>query len=51
MLKFKVGNDLVEQWPSGQGAGLGGSKVNFSFHPSKVGKMSTRTFWDLSGKK
>ena len=30
---------------------LGGSKVNSAFHPSKVGKMSTRNFWELSGKK
>ena len=22
-----------------------------AFHPSKVGKMSTRNFWELSGKK
>ena len=30
---------------------LGGSKVNSAFHPSEVGKMSTRNFWELSGKK
>ena len=30
---------------------LGGSKVNSAFHPSEVDKMSTRNFWELSGKK
>ena len=30
---------------------LGGSKVDSAFHPSEVGKMSTRNFWELSGKK
>ena len=30
---------------------LGGSKVDLAFHPSKVDKMSTRNFWELSGKK
>ena len=30
---------------------LGGSKVDSAFHPSEVHKMSTRTFWELSGKK
>ena len=30
---------------------LGGSKVDSAFHPSKVDKMSTRSFWELSGKK
>ena len=29
----------------------GGSKVDLAFHPSKVDKMSTRNFWELSGKK
>ena len=29
---------------------LGGSKVDSAFHPSEVGKMSTRNFWELSGK-
>ena len=28
-----------------------GSKVDSAFHPSEVGKMSTRNFWELSGKK
>ena len=28
----------------------GGSKVDSAFHPSEVGKMSTRNFWELSGK-
>ena len=52
----------MEQWPSGQGTGfpiqgvpcpkpLGGSKVDSAFHPSEVGKMSTRNFWELSGQK
>ena len=27
------------------------SKVDSAFHPSEVGKMSTRNFWELSGKK
>ena len=26
-------------------------KVNSAFHPSEVDKMSTRNFWELSGKK
>ena len=30
---------------------LGGSKVNLEFHPSEVDRMSTRSFWELSGKK
>ena len=30
---------------------LGGSMVDSAFHPSKVNKMSTRDFWELSGKK
>ena len=30
---------------------LGGSKVDSTFHPSKVNKMSTRNIWKLSGKK
>ena len=30
---------------------LGGSKVDSAFHPSEVDKMSTRNFWELSGKK
>ena len=29
---------------------LDGSKVDLAFHPSKVTKMSTRNFWELSGK-
>ena len=28
-----------------------GSKVDSAFHPSEVDKMSTRNFWELSGKK
>ena len=30
---------------------LDGSKVDSAFHPSEVGKMSTKHFWELSGKK
>ena len=30
---------------------LGGSKVDSAFHPSEVDKMSTKSFWELSGKK
>ena len=30
---------------------LGGSKVDSAFHSSKVDKMGTRNFWELSGKK
>ena len=30
---------------------LGGSKVDSAFHPSEVNKMSTRNFWEISGKK
>ena len=30
---------------------LGGSKVDSAFHPSEVDKMSTRNFYELSGKK
>ena len=29
---------------------LGGSKVDSAFHPSEIGKMSTRNFWELTGK-
>ena len=29
----------------------GDSKVYSAFHPPEVGKMSTRNFWELSGKK
>ena len=30
---------------------LGGSKVDSAFHPAEVDKMSTRSFWELNGKK
>ena len=30
---------------------LGGSKVDSAFHPSEVDEISTRNFWELSGKK
>ena len=30
---------------------LGGFKVDSAFHPSEVGKISTRNFWELCGKK
>ena len=30
---------------------LGCSKVNSAFHPSEVDKISTKNFWELSGKK
>ena len=30
---------------------LSGSKVDSAFHLSEVDKMSTRNFWELSGKK
>ena len=30
---------------------LGGSKVDSAFHLSEVNQMSTRNFWELSGKK
>ena len=30
---------------------LGGTKVDSAFHPSKVYKMSSRNFWELSGEK
>ena len=30
---------------------LGGSKIDSTFHPSKVDKMSTKNFWELSGEK
>ena len=30
---------------------LGGSKVDSVFHPSEVDQMSSRNFWELSGKK
>ena len=30
---------------------LGGSRVDSAFHPLEVDKMSTRNFWELSGKK
>ena len=30
---------------------LGGSKVDSAFHPSEIDKMSTRNFWELSGRK
>ena len=30
---------------------LGGSRVDSAFHPPEVDKMSTRNFWELSGKK
>ena len=29
----------------------GGSKVDSAFHPPEVDRMSTRNFWELSGKK
>ena len=30
---------------------LGGSKVDAAVHPSEIDKMSTKDFWELSGKK
>ena len=30
---------------------LNGSKVDSAFYPSKIDQMSTRNFWELSGKK
>ena len=30
---------------------LGGFKVDSVFHPSEVDQISTRNFWELSGKK
>ena len=30
---------------------LGGSNVDSALHPSEVDQMSTRNFWELSGKK
>ena len=30
---------------------LGGSIVDSAFHPSEIDKMSTKNFWELSGKK
>ena len=30
---------------------MGGFKVDSAFHPFEVDKMSTRDFWELSGKK
>ena len=53
---------FMEQWPGGQGTGfpitevpcskpVGGSKVDSAFHLSEVNKVSTRNFWELSGKK
>ena len=30
---------------------LGGAKFDSAFHPSEVDQMSTRNFWELSGKK
>ena len=30
---------------------LGGSKLETAFHPSEDDKMSTRNFWEPSGKK
>ena len=30
---------------------LGGSKFDSAFHPSEVDHMSTRNFWEVSGKK
>ena len=29
---------------------LGGSKVDSAFNPSEVDKISTRNFWELTGK-
>ena len=28
-----------------------GFKVDWAFHPNEVDKMSTKNFWELSGKK
>ena len=47
----------MEQWPSGTGLPILGSRVQNhwvvpgSTHPSEVDKMSTSDFWELSGKK
>ena len=46
---------LIRRWIPNPGVPyskpLGGSKVDSAFHPSEVDKMSTRNFWELSGKK
>ena len=46
---------LTRRWISNPGVPcskpLGGSKVDSAFHPSEVDKMSTRNYWELSGKK
>ena len=52
----KINNCLVVKALDSQSRGpvfkpLGGSKVGSPFHPSEVDKMSTRNFWELSGKK
>ena len=49
-------NGLVVNAQASQFRGLvfkttGGSKVDSAFHFSEVDKMSTRNFWELSGKK
>ena len=47
--------DMLSRWIPNPGVPcskpLGGSKVDSAFHPSEVDKMSTRNFWELSGKK
>ena len=46
---------LISRWIPNPGVPcskpLGGSKVDSAFHPPEVDKMSTRNFWELSGKK
>ena len=50
MKMFNHHNDKTNSWvPCSKPPG--GSKVDSAFHPSEVGKMSTRNFWELSGKK
>ena len=38
-------------WLQGRLSLSGGFKIDSAFHPSEVDKISTRNFWELSGKK
>ena len=47
----KIESETVHKDEEGDRLSLSSFKVDSAFHPSEVDKMSTRNFWELSGKK
>ena len=51
LLKKNLTNNNLKLKETASEWALGGSKVDSAFHPFELDKMSTRNFWELSGKK